>query len=64
MRYIKEKQGDKWVVRVFWTVYSVQGLKKKEFESITYRGDEKGADETIKLLEEIYGKQEGANGGG
>jgi len=56
MRYIKEKQGDKWVVRVFWTVYTLQGLEKKEVESITYRGDEKGAEQEIELLEEIYGK--------
>ena len=42
MRYIKEKQGDKWIVRVWWTVYTMQGLKKKEIETITYRGDEKG----------------------
>jgi len=56
MRYIKEKQGDEWVVRVFWTVYSVQGLKKKEFESITYHGDEKEADEIVQLLKEVYGE--------
>jgi len=56
MRYIKEKQGDKWIVRVFWTVYSLRNLKKKEFESISYVGDEKGANETIEILEEVYGK--------
>ena len=58
MRYVKEKQGDEWIVKVFWTIYTMQGLEKEEIETITYRGDEKGADEEIKLLEEIYGKQE------
>ena len=57
MRYVKEKQGDEWIVKVFWTVYTMQGLEKTEIETITYRGDEKGADEEIKLLEEIYRRQ-------
>ena len=55
MRYKLEKQGDKWIVRVWWTVYTMQGLKKKEIETITYRGDKKGANEEIQLLKEIYG---------
>jgi len=59
MKWKKEKQGDKWIVRVWWNgIYTLHGLKQIEMETITYRGDEKGADEEIKLLEEIYGKQE------
>ena len=56
MRWTKEKVGDKWVVKMFYAVYTVEGLEEKEVESITYTGDEEGANETIKLLEEVYGK--------
>jgi len=57
MRYKLERQGDKWIVRVWWDgIYTLNGLKEIEIETITYRGDEKGANEEIQLLKEIYGE--------
>jgi len=57
MRWTKERVGNEWIIKMFYTVYTTRGLEEREVESIIYTRDEKDADEIIQVLGEIYGKE-------